>query len=57
MLGVAAYVLSITNRTSLSAVGVDAAHLFQAERDPRLAHIQAIADRNIVKFGLEGTGA
>ena len=29
--GVAAYVLSITNRTSLSAVGVDAAHLFQAD--------------------------
>lgn len=29
--GVAAYVLSVTNRTSLSAVGVDAAHLFQAD--------------------------
>ncbi|MDQ4213352.1 MFS transporter [Microbacterium capsulatum] len=29
--GVAGYVLSITNRTSLSAVGVDAAHLFQAD--------------------------
>ena len=31
IVGVAAYVLSITNRTSLSAVGVDAAHLFQAD--------------------------
>lgn len=29
--GVAAYVLSITNRTSLSAVGVDAAERFQAD--------------------------
>ncbi|MGN8025730.1 MFS transporter [Microbacterium sp. 22242] len=29
--GVTAYVLSITNRTSLSAVGVDAAHLFHAD--------------------------
>lgn len=29
--GVAAYVLSVTNRTSLSAVGVDAAHLFHAD--------------------------
>ncbi|MFB7842380.1 nitrate/nitrite transporter [Microbacterium sp. NPDC056052] len=31
IVGVSAYVLSITNRTSLSAVGVDAAHLFQAD--------------------------
>ncbi len=31
IVGVAAYVLSITNRTSLSAVGVDAAHLFHAD--------------------------
>lgn len=31
VVGVAAYVLSVTNRTSLSAVGVDAAHLFQAD--------------------------
>ncbi|WP_345185842.1 MFS transporter [Microbacterium panaciterrae] len=31
IVGVTAYVLSITNRTSLSAVGVDAAHLFQAD--------------------------
>lgn len=29
--GAAAYVLSVTNRTSLSAVGVDAAHLFHAD--------------------------
>ncbi|MFD6699065.1 MULTISPECIES: nitrate/nitrite transporter [unclassified Microbacterium] len=31
IVGVSAYVVSITNRTSLSAVGVDAAHLFQAD--------------------------
>ena len=31
IVGVAAYVLSITNRTSLSAVGVDAAERFQAD--------------------------
>ncbi|MBS1674901.1 MAG: MFS transporter [Actinobacteria bacterium] len=31
IVGVLAYVLSVTNRTSLSAVGVDAAHLFQAD--------------------------
>ncbi|MBS1905304.1 MAG: MFS transporter [Actinobacteria bacterium] len=31
IVGVSAYVLSITNRTSLSAVGVDAAYLFQAD--------------------------
>ena len=29
--GVAAYVLSVTNRTSLASVGVDAAHLFHAD--------------------------
>ncbi|HEY2970380.1 MAG TPA: thiamine pyrophosphate-dependent enzyme [Casimicrobiaceae bacterium] len=28
------------------------AHLFVAESDPRIARIQAIADRNIAKFGL-----
>lgn len=28
------------------------AHLFSNADDPRIAHIQAIADRNIVKFGL-----
>ena len=33
------------------------AHLFQPGGEARLAHIQAIAERNIVKFGLEGTGA
>ena len=28
------------------------AHLFAAENDPRIARIQAIADRNIAKFEL-----